>query len=101
MTTDVFSTADAAPVRRTLWGAILLLAVAVTAGATMRTVFSPLQEAAKLSMGLTDIQLGLIQGAAVAVPMALIALPLGWLADRSNRIRILLVLSTVWTLGMA
>lgn len=93
--------APAQPIRKTLWGAILLLAVAVTAGATMRTVFSPLQEAAKLSMGLTDIQLGLIQGAAVAVPMALIALPLGWLADRSNRIRILLVLSTVWTLGMA
>ena len=91
----------APPIRQTLWGAILVLAVAVTAGATMRTVFSPLQEAAKLSMGLSDVQLGLIQGAAVAVPMALIALPLGWLADHSNRVRILLVLSSVWTAGMA
>lgn len=89
------------PVRRTLWGAILVLAVAVTAGATMRTVFSPLQEAAKLSMGLTDVQLSLIQGVAVALPMALIALPLGWLADHSNRIRILLALSVIWTAGMA
>lgn len=93
--------APAPPIRRTLWGAILVLAVAVTAGATMRTVFSPLQEAAKLSMGLTDIQIGLIQGAAVAVPMALIALPLGWLADHSNRVRILLALSVIWTAGMA
>ena len=92
---------EAPPIRRTLWGAILVLAIAVTAGATMRTVFSPLQEAAKQTLGLSDVQLGLIQGVAVAVPMALIALPLGWLADHSNRVRILIGLSVVWTAGMA
>ena len=92
---------EAPPIRRTLWGAILVLAIAVTAGATMRTVFSPLQEAAKQAMGLSDVQLGLIQGVAVAVPMALIALPLGWLADHSNRVRILIALSVIWTIGMA
>jgi MFS family permease len=93
--------APVAPIRRTAWGAILVLALAVCAGATMRTVFSPLQEAAKASMGLTDVQMSLVQGLAMAAPMALIALPLGWLADRTNRLRILLVLSGLWTVGMA
>lgn len=101
MAETLIAPAEAPPIRRTLWGAILVLAIAVTAGATMRTVFSPLQEAAKLSMGLSDFQIGLIQGVAIAVPMALLALPLGWLADRSNRIRILIVLSLLWTAGMA
>ena len=91
----------APPIRRTVWGAILVLALAVTAGATMRTVFSPLQEAVKASMGLSDVQISLIQGLAMAAPMALIALPLGWLTDRTNRMRILLVLSILWTAGMA
>ena len=85
--------------RRTVWTGVLLLALAVLAGATMRTVFSPLQEAAKLELGLTDFHISLIQGVAFAVPIALFAIPLGWLADRSNRVRILIALSITWTAG--
>ena len=100
MTIDTLAAAPPPVARRTLWGAIAVVSLVVMAGAAMKTIFSPLQEAAKLSMGLTDFQIGLVQGIAIALPMALVALPLGWLADRSNRIRILLGLSAVWTLGM-
>lgn len=100
MTTDILEAAPPPAQRRTLWGAIIVVSLVVLAGAAMKTIFSPLQEAAKLSMGLTDFQVGLVQGIAIALPMALVALPLGWLADRANRIRILLGLSFVWTVGM-
>lgn len=85
--------------RRTVWSGVLLLALAVLAGATLRTLFSPLQEAAKLELGLSDLQISLVQGMAFAVPIAIFAIPLGWLADRSNRVRILIGLSLAWTLG--
>src|SRR5690606_3273078 len=69
--------------RRAGWSGVLLLALAVLAGATLRTLFSPLQEAAKLELGLSDLQISLVQGMAFAVPIAIFAIPLGWLADRS------------------
>lgn len=100
MTTDILEAAPPLAQRRTLWSAIIVVSLVVLAGAAMKTIFSPLQEAAKLSMGLTDFQVGLVQGIAIALPMALVALPLGWLADRANRIRILLGLSFIWTAGM-
>ena len=104
MTTDTLTAVAAEPVvppvRRTLWSAILVLAVAVTAGATMRTVFSPLQEAAKAELNLSDYQISLIQGIAAALPVALVAIPLGWLTDHSKRTRLMMILGMIWTAGM-
>ena len=62
---------------RTAWGGILLLALVVLCGATTRTLFAPIQEVAKLSLGLSDFQISLVQGIAAAVPVAIISLPLG------------------------
>ncbi len=92
--------ADASPLRKTAWGAVILVSTIILMAGMVRLAFSPLQEAAKAELGLTDYQISLIQGIAAALPMALIAIPLGWLTDHTNRARIMLVLGLCWTVGM-
>ena len=79
---------------------LLLLALAVTCSFAMQVVFIPLQEAAKLDLGLSDLQIGLAQGFAASIPVALLAIPLGRLVDRANRVRLLWGVAAVWTLGV-
>jgi predicted MFS family arabinose efflux permease len=68
-----------------------LFLLAMVAWATMycRSALGPLQEAVRSSLHLSDNQMGLIQGAAMAVPMAICSVPLGLLADRFSRARML------------
>lgn len=91
---------EAPPIRRTAWRAVLMLSLVVMAAGVVRLAFSPLQEAAKAELGLSDYQISLVQGIAAALPMALIAIPLGWLTDHSKRTRLMLALGLVWTAGM-
>jgi MFS family permease len=55
----------------------------------------------KLELGLSDFQTSLVQGLAVSIPVALLAIPLGRLTDRSNRVRLLIFMAATWTAGMA
>jgi MFS family permease len=80
-------------------GALLLLAVTIAAGMAMQSVFSPIQETIKLDLGLSDFRMSLLQGVAASIPVALLALPFGRLIDRSNRIRLLVLLAVTWTAG--
>ncbi len=62
-----------------------------------RMVFSLLQEPIKHEFHLSDSQLAIISGAAYAVSFGLAGLPLGYLADRIHRVRLLAVLLTLWS----
>lgn len=99
-TLDAAAAVPVDPLRRTVWRSVLLVALVVLAAGTVRLAFSPLQEAAKADLGLSDYQIGLVQGLAAALPMALIAIPLGWLTDHTKRTRLMLVLGLTWTAGM-
>ena len=72
-------------------------------GGMLRMAFGPLQEAVKLDLGLTDFQISLVQGMATGLPIALFALPVAWITDHGNRVRLLIVLlaicvtGTLWT----
>lgn len=90
----------APPIRKTAWRAVLMLSLVVMAAGVVRLAFSPLQEAVKAELDLSDYQISLIQGIAAALPMALIAIPLGWLTDHSKRTRLMMILGLVWTAGM-
>ncbi|WP_454886892.1 MFS transporter [Sphingomonas oryzagri] len=81
--------------------AIAVLTLNLVAGAALRLVFAPVQELAKADLHLTDTQLGLIQGIAGALPIALLALPLGRLTDRSHRVRLLAGITLVSIAGTA
>lgn len=88
------------PARPTLWSSILLVSVIIFIAGMVRLGFSPVQEAAKADLGLSDDQIALIQGIAAALPVAILALPLGWLTDHSSRTRLMMVLGICWTAGM-
>ena len=80
---------------------LIAIALATAAGFTMMGSFSTVQEAAKAEMGLSDAVLGLIQGVSAAVPLVLFSIPIGILVDRTNRMRLMIALALVWTLGTA
>ena len=92
------STASAAP-SEAGWPRLVLLALTMTAGNCMLWVFSAVQESAKAEMGLSDAQLGLLQGLAVSIPLAVLSIPVGILVDRRNRVRLLVAMSVAWSLG--
>ena len=78
----------------------MLLFTTVTLGmAYARTAVSPLQETMRLALGLSDNQMALLQGPALALPMIAAAVPLGLVIDRYSRVRLLLVLVIFNLLG--
>ena len=66
-----------------------LASAAVAAAFFGRTALSPLQEAMRLSGGLTDNQMAILQGPALALPLVLFALLVGVAVDRLSRTRLL------------
>ena len=85
--------------RKTVWSAVLLLAAVLFAGGMIRTVFSPLQEAAKLDLKLSDFSISLVQGLATGAPIALVSIPLAWVIDHGRRVRLLIALFAVCVIG--
>jgi MFS family permease len=78
---------------------LLLLAITVASGSALQGAFSTVQEAAKADLHLTDTQLGLVQGLATSIPLAVLSVPLGLLVDRVHRVRILIVMAIAWVFG--
>lgn len=74
---------------------LLLLAIAAWTANYVRCAIGPLQEAVRTSLSLSDNQMALLQGMAIAVPIALASIPLGLLADRTSRTRILVFSMTL------
>jgi len=69
---------------------LTLLAISTWAVSYSRFTLGPLQETMRLDLALSDSQTAWLQGPAVAIPMALGAIPLGLLVDRYARNRLLL-----------
>lgn len=99
MTAPTTTVSDAVPAARSSLPALLLLGGAIACSAATQGVFGPLQEAAKLDLGLSDFQISLVQGLAAALPVAVLSLPLGRMTDRGKRVRLLLAMAACWTLG--
>jgi MFS family permease len=94
------STPTAANVRQpTAWTWVVLLAMILFTASGLRLILTPLQEAAKLDMHFTDLQIGMIQGFAKGLPIAIAALPVGLAIDHLNRARLMLFLALCWTGG--
>jgi MFS family permease len=84
---------------RRAWPVLLLLAVAMTAGNIAVGVFSAVQEAAKAELGFSDLQMSVLNGLAISIPLAVLSVPVGLAVDRGNRVRMLLLTAVVWTAG--
>jgi MFS family permease len=62
-----------------------------------RQLLSILAKPIQDSLGVTDGQLGLISGLYFALFYCLISIPVGWLADRTNRVRVLSLACAAWS----
>jgi MFS family permease len=63
-----------------------------------RIVLGVLVPPIKLELGLTDTQLGLLGGTAFALFYTALGIPIGWLADRVNRVWIMTAALALWSL---
>lgn len=79
--------------------ALALIAVAASLANYARFTLTPLLEAVKSDLVLSDHQLALLQGPALALPVVLLGVPLGLWIDRGSRVRLMLLLVTGTVLG--
>lgn len=91
------SHALAAPVVRGAALALLLMFLVNALNFLDRVLFAILQEPIKHDLALTDFQLGLLGGPAFAILYSLAALPIGRIADRSSRVRVVAAVVAVWS----
>jgi MFS family permease len=83
------------------WGLVILLMAAMIFSLLDRFVLSVLLEPIKKDLGVTDAQLGLLNGVAFGLFYAVMGLPLGWLADRWSRKGAIVLGVAVWSLATA
>jgi MFS family permease len=62
-----------------------------------RQLLAILAKQVQESLSLDDAQLGLLSGLLFALSYCLLAIPVGWLADRSNRVRVLSFACALWS----
>jgi len=74
----------------------ILLAV-YTLNFVDRIVIGVLAAPIKADLGLSDTQLGFLGGTAFALFYTALGIPIGWLADRSNRVWIMTVALALWS----
>jgi MFS family permease len=78
------------------WYVVFLLLLIFILSYFDRFILSLLIEPIKKSMGLSDFQIGLLLGPAFSLFHVLVAIPLGWLADRSSRKWLLVAGIVIW-----
>jgi MFS family permease len=96
--------AQTPPVRAwAAWWTLAVLMLLALYTIVDRPLFSLMVGPLKRDLGLTDLQVGLVQGLSVALFTAAAGYPIAWLADRYDRILVLAGAITVWSvcLGLA
>jgi len=90
---------DAAKIWRGLGGgaAVGVLLAAYALSFLDRQILTLLVQPIKLDLGISDTEIGLLQGPAFGLFYATMGLPLGWLADRTHRVRLMAVAIAFWS----
>lgn len=79
------------------WPVLAILCFVYVLNFLDRQLLSILAKPIQDELGVTDGQLGLISGLYFALFYCLIAIPVGWLADRTNRVRVLALACGLWS----
>ena len=79
---------------------VILLLVAVMNFAD-RAVFSVLSPLIRAELHLTDTQIGLLQGLSFALLYGGLGIPIGRLAERHSRVRIIAIATAIWSAATA
>jgi len=100
MATPAVATTEAGyPPIGSAWAALAILFAAYTCSFIDRQLLSVLVEPVKADLGLSDTQLGLLQGISFALFYSTLGVPLGYLADRTNRRNLIIAGILVWTIA--
>lgn len=78
---------------------LMLATLAMMTCAYARASVGPLQEAMRTALKLSDNQIAVLQGPALALPVVLAAVPLGLIIDRRSRVRLLCIFSACDLVG--
>jgi MFS family permease len=78
---------------------VIVLMLAALVAILDRQILSLLVEPIRASLGLTDVQIGILQGAAFVLFYTLLGFPVGWLMDRTHRLRLVAAGIALWSLG--
>ena len=79
------------------WGVLAILCFVYVLNFLDRQLLSILAKPIQDTLHVTDSQLGLIGGLYFAVFYCFISIPVGWLADRTNRVGVLSVACALWS----
>jgi predicted MFS family arabinose efflux permease len=81
------------------WVALAILCFVYVLNFLDRQLLSILAKPIQDDIGVSDGQLGLISGLYFALFYCLLAIPVGWLADRANRVRVLSFACALWSMA--
>jgi predicted MFS family arabinose efflux permease len=79
------------------WAVLAMLGFVYMLNFLDRQLLAILAKPIQDELGITDGQIGLISGLYFALFYCLLAIPVGWLADRSNRVRVLSLACLLWS----
>jgi MFS family permease len=83
------------------WAVLAILCFVYVLNFLDRQLLSILAKPIQDELGVTDGQLGLIGGLYFAMFYCILAIPVGWLADRTNRVKVLALACGLWSLATA
>ena len=101
MLTTPVSSEPAYPSSRHAWWSAIAITLVFTVAFVHRIGLGLYVEPMKRALGLSDTQIGLLTGACFAIPYTVGGLLCGWLADRTNRVRLLAMSAVVWSAATA
>jgi MFS family permease len=79
------------------WVVVVVLAFVYTLNFLDRQLLAVLTEPIKHTLKLSDTQLGLLGGPAFALFYTAFGIPVAWLADRANRVRVIAISCAIWS----
>ncbi|HEY5713526.1 MAG TPA: MFS transporter [Allosphingosinicella sp.] len=86
---------------RGAWLVLAILCFVYVLNFLDRQLLSILAKPIQDELGVTDGQLGLIGGLYFALFYCILAIPVGWLADRTNRVKVLAIACALWSAATA
>jgi MFS family permease len=87
------------PDRRRAWWLVLVLALAGVVSVIDRTLLSVVVDPVRADLGLSEVQIGLLQGLAFGLFYATVGVPLGLMVDRHSRRLIVISGVSLWSLA--
>jgi predicted MFS family arabinose efflux permease len=85
------------PPARRAWVVLAILCFVYVLNFLDRQLLSILAKPIQDDLGITDGQIGRITGLYFALFYCIISIPVGWLADRTNRVRVLSIACALWS----